>query len=79
MEKAARRIPFGSSLLLPPLRVPAAALESLAPGDLLHLDVAASTRPEWRAAGQFLSHAQPVRQGPFRAARLESGMEGAEP
>ena len=79
MEASARRIPFGASLQLPPIRLPASTMENLAPGDLLRLDVAATTLPEWRAGGQLLSRAQPVRQGAFRAARLESRMEGAEP
>ena len=79
MEAAARGISFGGSLQLPPLRLPAAALENLAPGDVLRLPVTATTLPEWRAGGQFLSRAEPVRQGAFRAARMESRMKEAEP
>jgi len=79
MEAAARRIPFGASLQLPPLRLPASTIEKLAPGDVIRLEVPATTLPEWRAGGQLLSAAQPVRQGPFRAARMESRREVAEP
>ncbi|HEV2446044.1 MAG TPA: FliM/FliN family flagellar motor switch protein [Candidatus Sulfopaludibacter sp.] len=76
METSARRIPFGASLQLPPVRLPAEVVENLAPGDVLRLDLSASTLPEWRVGGQFLSLAQPVRRGDHRAARMESGTEG---
>jgi flagellar motor switch protein FliM len=79
MEAAARRIPFGASLQLPPLRLPAIVVENLGPGDVVPLGLPATTLPEWRAGGQLLGAAQPVRQGAFRAARMERGMEGAEP
>jgi flagellar motor switch protein FliM len=79
MEASARRIPFGASLQLPPVRLPATVVENLAPGDVLRLDVSASAEPGWWAGGQFLAHAQPVRQGAHRAARIENRMEKAEP
>ena len=78
METSARRIPFGASLQLPPVRLPAEVVENLAPGDLLRLDLSANTLPEWRVGGQFLLRAQPVRRGDHRAARMESGMERVE-
>jgi flagellar motor switch protein FliM len=78
MEASVRRIPFGASLQLPPVRVAAAAVENLRPGDVLRLGVSATAAPGWWVGGQYLSSAQPVRQGAHRAARIESGMERTE-
>ena len=72
MEQAARRIRFGASLQLPTVRVHASQLENLEPGDILRLDAPANTLPEWRIGGQLLGRAQVIRQGPHRAARMES-------
>ena len=77
MESAARRIHFGGTLQLPTVRLPASAVENLAPGDILRLEVPATTTPEWRVGGQLLSHAQAIRRGALRAARVDGGMEGA--
>jgi flagellar motor switch protein FliM len=81
MEASARHIRFGAALQLPAMRLPASALENLAPGDVLRLDVPANVMPEWRVGGQVLSPAHAIRQGAYRAARLQSGidsrMEGA--
>ena len=77
MESSARRIRFGATLQLPSVRLPASALEDLAPGDILRLDVPANAKPEWRVGGQFLAPAQAIRQGAHRAARIDTGMEGA--
>jgi flagellar motor switch protein FliM len=71
MEAAARRIRFGCSLQLPSVRVPASALENLAPGSLIRLNLPANTAPVWRVAGQPLNQAQAIRQGPHRAARID--------
>jgi len=77
MEAVARRIRFGGTLQLPPVRLPASMIESLAPGTVLRLDVPANTVPEWRVGGQFLAPAHAVRQGSHRAARMEQETEGA--
>src|SRR5215469_14395899 len=77
MEAAVRRIRFGGTLQLPTVRVPASAIETLAPGAVLRLDVPAGTLPEWRVGGQFLSRAQAIRQGEQRGARMDRGTEGA--
>ena len=79
MEASARRIPFGASLQLPPVRLPATVVENLEPGTILGLNVPANSRCEWRVGGQFLARACAVRQGVHRAARMESRMEEAEP
>jgi len=79
MEASARRIPFGTSLQLPSLRLPARVVENLAPGDVLRLDLPANTVPEWHVGGQSLSRALAVRQGTQRAARIECRMEEPEP
>ena len=78
MEASARRIRFGGSLQLPPVRLPAKAIENLEPGSVLRLDLPANTLPEWRVGGQVLSRAQAVRQGAHRAARVESRITGEE-
>jgi flagellar motor switch protein FliM len=78
MEAAARKIRLGGSLQLPTVRVAASAIEALEPGSILRLNLAANTLPEWRVGGQPLSTAQPVRQGPHRAARIESRIREAE-
>jgi flagellar motor switch protein FliM len=82
MESAARHIRFGCSLQLPSVRVAASALENLAPGSIVRLNLPANTTPVWRVAGQPLARAQAIRQGPHRAARMESRpgtAEGEEP
>jgi flagellar motor switch protein FliM len=78
MGTLARRIRLGGCLQSPTVRVAASALESLAPGSLLCLDVAANTLPHWRVAGQTLHAASAVRQGPHRAARIERGGQGGD-
>jgi flagellar motor switch protein FliM len=78
MEQVARRIRFGSSLQLPAVRIPTKALESLAPGMLLRLDLAANAIPLLRVAGEMLYEAQPVRQGPHRAARIVRSFDRSE-
>jgi flagellar motor switch protein FliM len=75
MESSARRIRFGASLQLPSVRLPASAVENLAPGNILRLDVPANLKAEWRVGGQFLASAQAIRQGAHRAARIETGMD----
>lgn len=72
MMAAARRIRFGGSLQLPSVRVAASNLESLEPGMLLRLDLAANTMPVLRVGGQALHRARAIRQGPHRAAGLEA-------
>ena len=78
METAARRIRFGASLQLPPVRLAARDIETLEPGMVLRLDVPASTLAEWRVGGQVLAEAQAIRQGPVRAARMERRAKGME-
>jgi flagellar motor switch protein FliM len=71
MEASARRIRFGGSLQLPPVRLSAATIESLEPGTVIRLEVPANTLPVWQVGGQALSEAQPIRCGPHRGARME--------
>jgi flagellar motor switch protein FliM len=71
LEATARRIRFGGVLQLPAVRLAASAVESLAAGTVLRLDLPANTQAEWRAGGQKLATATAVRQGAHRAARLE--------
>jgi flagellar motor switch protein FliM len=78
MEAAVRRIHFGGSLQLPTVRLAASAIENLEAGAVLPLGLAANTVPEWRVGGQTLSRAQAIRQGSYRAARIELAVPGAE-
>jgi flagellar motor switch protein FliM len=78
MGEVARDIRFGCSLQLPAVRLAASALEQVAPGDVLRLDVGTSALSEWRVAGQRLSLAQAMRHGAHRAARIERVLAGGE-
>ncbi len=76
MEAAARRIRFGATLQLPSVRLPASSIENLEPGSILRFDLSATTMAEWQVGGQRIHAAQPVRQGPHRAARILSATQG---
>jgi flagellar motor switch protein FliM len=78
MEAAARRIRFGGTLQTPTVRLSASELENLEVGTVLRLNLSASTLPEWRVGGQTLSTAQAIRQGAYRAARMERPVTEAE-
>jgi flagellar motor switch protein FliM len=78
METHAKRIAFGCSLQLPTVRLAAKALENLAPGDVLRLDLAANVLPVMRVGGQTLTEANAVRQGTHRAAWIERHLAGSE-
>lgn len=75
MEASVGQIRFGAALQLPSVRLSASVVQNLAPGDVLRLDVPANVMPEWRVGGQVLSRAQAIRQGPHRAARLETTID----
>src|SRR5271157_5640184 len=55
MEAQARQIRFGAALQLPTVRLAASQLQSLEPGTILRLDLAANTLPVWQVGGQPLS------------------------
>ena len=78
MAALARRIRFGCSLQLPATGLGAGTLERLEPGDVLRLDVGASTLSDWRVGGQTLFHAQAMRHGAQRAAHIEGPIAGGE-
>ncbi len=71
MMAAALRIRFGGSLQLPAVRVSASDLETLEPGKILRLNLAANTMPVLRVGGQDLHRGRAIRQGPHRAACLQ--------
>jgi flagellar motor switch protein FliM len=77
IEHAARDLVFGTALQLPSVRIEARELEDLEVGKLVRLRLPANTGAELRAGGQLLFHAQPVRVGGHRGARLESPAEAA--
>jgi flagellar motor switch protein FliM len=79
VEAAARKIRFGAALQLPSVRLSASQIENLQPGDVLRLNLSASTLPELQVGGQTLSTAQAIRQGPHRAARIERRLEEPAP
>jgi flagellar motor switch protein FliM len=78
LEDRAKRIRFGTSLQLPTIRIPAKAIEELAPGALIRFDLPARVSPMWCAGGQVLTAAQAVRQGANRGARVEHAVLTAE-
>jgi flagellar motor switch protein FliM len=78
IEQSARNLMFGTALQLPSVRIEARELENLAVGHLIRLKLAANAGAEMRAGGQLLFHAQPVRLGPHRGARLEALAEVAK-
>jgi flagellar motor switch protein FliM len=75
MESLVRTIPFGASLQLPSVRVPARRLEAIEPGMILPLDLPATTAPLWCVGGQIMGVAEPVRHGAHRGARIESRLD----
>ena len=77
IEASARRIRFGGTLQLPPVRVPATTIQGLEPGNIIRFDLPANTVPEWRVGGQVFAKAQAIRQGAHRAARIQGGLEKA--
>ena len=77
MEISARKIRFGCSLQLPNVRIPASALENLALGSIVRLNVPANASLSWRVSGQTLSQAQAIRRGQHRAARIENSVAEA--
>jgi flagellar motor switch protein FliM len=79
MEHSLRQVSFGASLQLPSVRIEARSLQDLAVGQLIRLRLPANSAAELRAGGQALFHAQPVRLGPYRGARIEAAREPSEP
>lgn len=74
MRSLARRIQLGCTLQLPKVRLPARDLQCLQPGDVLRLNVGASTIPDWNVAGEVLAVAQAMRHGARRVARIASAV-----
>lgn len=72
VEASARRIQMGATLQLPPVRLSATVIESIAPGDIVRLAYSASEAGEFCVGGQLLCGARAVRRGDRRAARLEA-------
>ncbi len=75
IEGSVRRLCFGTSLQLPPVRIEARELDALSIGKVIRLHLAANTSAELRAGGQPIFHAQPVRLGPHRGARIEAAVD----
>jgi len=78
IEHTARKLVFGTVLQLPSVRVEARELQDLAAGKLLRLNLAANTSAEFRAGGQLMFQAQPVRLGEHRGARVDGSAVDAE-
>jgi flagellar motor switch protein FliM len=72
IEASAKRIRFGGTLQLPPVRVPASTIEALQPGMVLRFGLPATTLAEWRVGGQRIAGAQTISRGAHRAARIEN-------
>ncbi|WP_263359570.1 flagellar motor switch protein FliM [Acidicapsa ligni] len=72
IEKTARNLCFGAVLQLPSVRIEARQLEDLVVGKVIRLNLAGNGSADLRVGGQVLFHAQPVKLGAHRGARLES-------
>ena len=75
IEQTVRTLNFGTVLQLPSVRIEARELEDLAVGKVIRLNLAANAGAQLRAGGQLLFHAQPVRLGPHRGARVEAAVD----
>jgi len=75
IEHTARSLCFGAALQLPSVRIEARELEDLAVGKTIRFNLAANVDAELRVGGQLLFHAQPVRLGPHRGARIDAAVE----
>jgi flagellar motor switch protein FliM len=75
VEQKVRDLNFGTVLQLPSVRVETRELEDLEVGKVIRLQLPANSSAELRAGGQLLFHAQPVRLGPHRGARVEASVE----
>ena len=75
IEQTVKNLHFGAALQLPSVRIEARELEDLAVGKVIRLNLAANVGAELRAGGQMLFHAQPVRLGPHRGARVEAAVD----
>ena len=78
VEAIAKKIRFGASLQSPTVRLAASTIENLEPGMVLRLDLPGNVMPQWKIGGQLHSTAQPIRQGAFRAARIETPVTEVE-
>jgi len=74
MESLVRQVRFGASLQLPSVRLAASAVENLASGSMLRLDVPANALPVWKVGNQTLGQAQAIRHGSHRAARIDMAL-----
>jgi flagellar motor switch protein FliM len=77
MEQTARGLRFGTTLQLPSVQIEARELEDLAVGKLIRFKLAANADAQLRCGGQLLFHAQPVRLGPHRGARLDAAVNSS--
>ena len=75
VEQKTRDLNFGAVLQLPSVRVETRDLEDLEVGKVIRLRLPANSSAELRAGGQLLFHAEPVRLGPHRGARVEARVE----
>ncbi|HTB96679.1 MAG TPA: FliM/FliN family flagellar motor switch protein [Terracidiphilus sp.] len=71
MAVLTRRIPFGATLQLPPIRVSANTIESLEAGSVLPLSFSPTKLAEWCVGGQRIARAEVVSVGTLRAAHIE--------
>ena len=78
LETTARRIHLGATLQLPSIHLSASKINALKPGNILRMGLSSNSPGEWRVGGQLLARARAVRQGSYRAARLESSGWRAE-
>lgn len=70
MRDRVQHVRVGAALQLPPVRVAATELETMAPGTLVRLGTSASAAAELRVSGMPLFQALPVRKGEHRGAQV---------
>jgi len=72
LEAVVRRIQLGGSVQLPSVKIPALAIESLRPGQILPLGLSTAALAEWHVGGKRIASAEVVQHGEHRAARIQS-------
>ncbi len=74
LEELVDGIRFGTTLELPRVSLPASAVEELEPGTVLRFRIPGEDAALWRGGGEVLARARALRQGEYRAARIEGAL-----
>jgi len=77
MTQLMGEVEFGTVMQFPMMRLQAREIVAMVPGSVLRLPLSRHSAAELRVGGLLLYHANPVRQGEHRGARIESGTSPA--